>query len=56
VELVYILDSKVKVLKNKEIKLVNVQWTCYDLEYDTWEHKEAMLEEYSRFFENFEES
>jgi hypothetical protein len=35
---VCILDQKVKVLRNKAIGMVKVQWTCYGPEYDTWEH------------------
>jgi hypothetical protein len=35
VELVCILDQKVKVLRNKSIGLVKVQWTCYGPEYAT---------------------
>jgi hypothetical protein len=35
VEPVRILDRKVKVLRNKSLGLVNVQWTCYNLEYAT---------------------
>jgi hypothetical protein len=41
-----ILDRKVKVLGNKSIDLIKVQWTCYGSENTTWEHKEAMQEEY----------
>jgi hypothetical protein len=56
VELVRILDRKVKVLRNKAIWMVKVQWTCYSPEDATWEHEENMQEEYSYFFENFEEN
>jgi hypothetical protein len=42
VEPVHILDRKVKLLRNKAIGLVNVQWTCYDPEDATWEHEENM--------------
>ena len=55
VELVRIMDRKVKVLKNKVIRLVKVQWTCYGPEDATWEHEENMHEEYLQIFDNFEE-
>jgi hypothetical protein len=42
VELICILDRKVKVLRNKSIGMVKVQWTFYGPEYATWEHKETM--------------
>jgi hypothetical protein len=54
-ERVCILDRKVKVLRNKAIGIVNIQWTYYSLEYDTWEHEENMWEEYPQMFDNFEE-
>jgi hypothetical protein len=56
VELVCILDQKVKVLRNKAIGLVKVQWTCYDPEDVKWEHEETMWEEYLQSFANFEEN
>jgi hypothetical protein len=55
VEPVRILDQKVKVLRNKSIGLVKVQWTCYGPEDATWEHEENMWEEYPQIFDNFEE-
>jgi hypothetical protein len=42
VELVRILDLKVKVLRNKAIGLIKFQWNCYDHEDATWEHEENM--------------
>jgi hypothetical protein len=51
VEPICILDQKVKVLKNKSIGLVKVQWTYYGLEDATWELEEAMQEEYPQVFE-----
>jgi hypothetical protein len=54
VEPVCILDQKFKGLRNRAIDLVKVQWTCYSLEDATWEHEEAMWEEYSQFFADFE--
>jgi hypothetical protein len=56
VELACILDRKVKVIRNKSIGLVKVQWTCYGPEDATWEHEENMWEEYPKFFDNFEEN
>jgi hypothetical protein len=55
VEPVRILDRKVKVLKNKDIKLVKVQWTYYGPEDATWEHEENMQAKYPQIFYNFEE-
>jgi hypothetical protein len=42
VEPIHILDQKVKVLRNKSIGLLKVQWNCYSPEDDTWEHEENM--------------
>jgi hypothetical protein len=56
VELVCILDQKVKVPRKKAIGMVKVQWTCYGPEDATWEHEENMQEEYLQFFYNFEEA
>jgi hypothetical protein len=56
VELVRILERKVKVLWNKTIGLVKVQWTCDGPEDATWEHKENVREEYPQIFVNFEEN
>jgi hypothetical protein len=46
VEPVRILDKKLKVLRNKAISLIKVQWTCYGPKDATWEHEENMWEEY----------
>ena len=56
VEPIHILDQKVKVIRNKSIGMVKVQWNCYGLEYETWEHEETMQEEYPKFVLNFEEN
>jgi hypothetical protein len=56
VEPICILDQKVKILKNKAIGMVNIQWMCYSDEDATWEHEENMQEEYPQSFENFEEN
>jgi hypothetical protein len=50
---VHILDMKVKVLQNRAIGLVKVQWTCYGLEGATWEHVDAMQAYYLCIFEDF---
>jgi hypothetical protein len=42
VELVCIPDQKFKVLMNKSIGMVKVQWTCYGFEDATWDHEETM--------------
>jgi hypothetical protein len=55
VELVCILDQKVKVLRNKSIGLVKVQWYYYSPEDTTWKHEETMWEEYLQIFYNFKE-
>jgi hypothetical protein len=56
VEPVCILNWKVKVLRNKTIGMVNVQWTCYNPKDATWEHEENMREEYPPNFDSFEEN
>jgi hypothetical protein len=33
--------------------MVKVQWTCYGPEDATWEHEDAMREEYPHIFEGF---
>jgi hypothetical protein len=45
VEPVRILDRKVKMLRNKSIGLVKVQWTYYGPKDATWENEENMQEE-----------
>jgi hypothetical protein len=37
-----ILDRKVKVLHNRSMEFVKVQWTCYGPEDVIWEHEDAM--------------
>jgi hypothetical protein len=46
VQLMCILDRKVKMLWNRVVELVKVQWTCCGLEDATWEHEDVMREEY----------
>jgi hypothetical protein len=46
-----ILDRKVKMLQNRVIEMVKVQWTCYGPEDATWEHEDAMQAEYPQLFE-----
>jgi hypothetical protein len=49
VEPIHIIDRKFKVLRNKSIGLVKVQWTYYSPKDTTWEHEENMWEEYPQF-------
>jgi hypothetical protein len=56
VEPIHILDKKVKVLRNKAIGLVKVQWTCHGPEDARWEHEETMRAEYPQFFDSFKEN
>jgi hypothetical protein len=56
VEPVCIMDRKVKVLKNKAIGLVKIQWTCYGSEDATWDHEENMWEKYPHIFYSSEEN
>ena len=55
VEPVCILDWKDKVLRNKAIWMVNIQWTFYNVEYATWEHEENMRAKYPQILYSFEE-
>jgi hypothetical protein len=50
---VHILDQKRKQLQNRAIGIVKVQWTWYGPEDVTWEHEDAMREEYLHLFERF---
>ncbi|XP_075500118.1 uncharacterized protein LOC142538703 [Primulina tabacum] len=49
---VQILDSKVKVLRNKEIGLVKVLWRNHVIEEATWESEEEMKQRYSILFDD----
>jgi hypothetical protein len=51
---VRILDRKSKQLRNRDIRLVKVQWTSYSPEDATWEHEDAMWAKYTHLFEDFE--
>ena len=44
VQPVSILGSKVKLLRNREIKQVKIQWTHYSPEDATWELEDTMNE------------
>jgi hypothetical protein len=48
---VQVLDRKVKMLRNRVIEMVKVQWTCYCPEDATQEHEDAMRVEYPQMFE-----
>ena len=56
VEPLHILNHQVKVIWNKYIGLLKVQWNCYGPEDATWENEENMWEEYPQCFVNFEEN
>jgi hypothetical protein len=51
VQLVRVLERKVKMLQNRVIELVKVHWTCYGLEDANWEHEDSMQTEYPYIFE-----
>jgi hypothetical protein len=51
VQPVRVLDRKVKMLRNRVIELVKVQWTFYGHEDATWKHEDAMQAEYPHIFE-----
>jgi hypothetical protein len=51
VQPVWVLDRKVKMLRNRVIELVKVQWTCYGPEDATWENEDSMRAEYPHLFE-----
>jgi hypothetical protein len=53
VQLVCILDRKVKLLWNREIGSIKVQWTWYGSEDATWEHEDAMRTKYMYMSEDF---
>jgi hypothetical protein len=48
---VRVLARKVKMLWNRVIELVKVQWTFCGPEDATWEHEDAMQVEYPQRFE-----
>jgi hypothetical protein len=48
---VRVLDRKVKILWNRVIEMVRVQWTYYGLEDATQEHEYSMRAEYPWIFE-----
>ena len=51
VQPVRVLDKKVKMLRNRVIEMVKIQWTCYEPKDATQEHEESMRAEYPQFFE-----
>jgi hypothetical protein len=54
VQVVHILDWKRNQIWNRVVKIVKVQCTLYGPEDATWEHEDAMREEYPHLFEDFE--
>ena len=50
VQPVAILGSKVKLLRDQEIRHIKVQWTHYSPEDVNWELEDAMREEYPHLF------
>jgi hypothetical protein len=51
VQPMWVLDRKVKMLWNRVIELVKVQWNFYSPKDATWEHEDAMRVEYPQIFE-----
>ena len=47
---VSILGSKVKLLRNREIRQVKVQWTHYGPKDATWELEDTLREAYPHLF------
>jgi hypothetical protein len=47
------IGSKIQAASESRIGLVKVQWTYYNPEDATWEHEDAMREEYPHIFEYF---
>jgi hypothetical protein len=50
---VFILDRKIKQLRNQSMELVKVKWTWYGSKDPTWEREDAMRVEYPHIFEYF---
>ena len=50
VQPISILGGKVKLIRNREIKKVKVQWTHYSPKDVTWELEYAMRESYPHVF------
>ena len=48
--LVAIVDRQSKVLRNKEVALVKVQWHGHSMEECTWEKEQTMKDEYPQLF------
>jgi hypothetical protein len=46
-----VMDKKVKMLRNRVIEMVKVQWTSYGPEDATWEHEDSMRAKYPQRFE-----
>lgn len=54
VQLISILDKKVKMLQNRAIRQVKVQWRHFRPENATWELEDEMRKAYPYLFGNFE--
>ena len=48
---VVVVDRQTKVLRNKEVNLVKIQWHGQGSEECTWEAKQAIKEEYPQLFQ-----
>ena len=48
---VAVVDRQTKVLRNKEVNLVKIQWHGQGSEECTWEAEQAMKEEYPQLFQ-----
>jgi hypothetical protein len=54
VQLVFILDWKIKQLRNRAMELVKVQWTWYGFEDATWEREDVMRQSILIFLKKIE--
>ena len=48
---VVVIDRQIRVLRNKEVALVKIQWHGQRSEECTWEAEQAMKEEYLQLFQ-----
>ena len=47
---IVVVDRQTRVLRNKEVALVKVQWRGHNMEECTWEREQAMKDEYPQLF------